>query len=47
MNPEQLLTRDALMHGAITHKNSDEQESHQLNVLVNQLRDLVKMEAIK
>ena len=46
MNPEQLLAKDALAQGAITHKNSDDDcESYQLNFLGDQLRKLIKLEA--
>jgi len=45
MNPEQILAKDALIQGAITSKNIEEQENHQLNILVNQLKELVKQEA--
>jgi hypothetical protein len=47
MNPEQLLAKDALIQGAITYKNPAEQENQQLNVLVNQLKVLIKQEATK
>jgi site-specific recombinase XerD len=47
MNPEQLLTKDALVQGAITYKNSDEQENHQLHMLVTELKELIRMEATK
>jgi hypothetical protein len=38
MNPEQLLTRDALAEGAITHKNQEDIENHQLKILSPQLK---------
>ena len=37
MNPEQLLTKDALTQGAITYQTPAEQENKQLNLLMNQL----------
>jgi site-specific recombinase XerD len=45
MNPEQLLTRDALSDGAITHINSNDLENHQLQILSNQLKRLIRQEA--
>jgi hypothetical protein len=45
MNPEQLLTRDALSDGAITNKDSEDLENHQLQVLRNQLKQLIREEA--
>ena len=45
MNPEQLLTRDALSEGAITHKTADEFENHQLKILYDQLKQLVRQSA--
>lgn len=41
MNPEQLLTRDALADGAVTHKNSESLEDYQLIVLSEQLKQIV------
>jgi hypothetical protein len=38
MNPEQLLSRDALAEGAITHRNAEDLENRQLTILSNQLR---------
>lgn len=46
MNPEQLLTEDALKDGAATHKNTEELENHQLAILSNQLKQLIKQEAV-
>jgi len=43
-NPEQILTRDALSQGAITEKNED-QADHQLAILRQELRQLIKDEA--
>jgi hypothetical protein len=40
--PEQILTRDALSEGAITKVNPAEIENHQLVVLSNQLKELIK-----
>ena len=45
MNPEQLLTRDALAEGATTHKNQDDLENHQLTILSRQLKDLIRQDA--
>ncbi len=45
MNPEQVLARDALSEGAITHKNPEDLENHQLKVLSNQLKQLIREEA--
>jgi hypothetical protein len=45
MNPEQYLTRDALADGAITHKNQEELENHQLTVLGEQLKELIRKDA--
>jgi len=41
MNPERLLTRDALADGAVTHKNSESLEDYQLFVLSEQLKQIV------
>ena len=45
MNPEQLLSRDALSDGAITNKNQTDLENHQLVILSNQLKMLVQQAA--
>ena len=45
MNPEQLLTRDALAEGATTHKNQEDLENHQLTILSNQLKQLIQQAA--
>jgi len=42
-NPEEILTRDALMRGNIT-ETSDQTENHQLSFLAEQLKQLVKKE---
>jgi hypothetical protein len=44
MNREQVLARDALSDGAITHRNSEDLENHQLQVLRNQLKQLIREE---
>jgi hypothetical protein len=44
MNPEQTLARDALSDGAITHKNSTNFENHQLQILINQLKQIIRQE---
>ncbi len=45
MNPEALLTREALTQGAITHKTTEDYENHQLQILSNELKELIKREA--
>jgi site-specific recombinase XerD len=45
MNPEQILTRDALNDGATTHKSPEDFENHQLQILSNQLKQLIRQEA--
>jgi hypothetical protein len=45
MNPEALLTRDALSMGAITTKTGEESETHQLQILSSELREIIKREA--
>lgn len=45
MNPEQLLTRDALSEGAVTYKTADDYENHQLQILGRQLKQLIQKEA--
>jgi site-specific recombinase XerD len=45
MNPEQILTRDALAEGATTHKSQEDFENHQLAILSNQLKQLIRQEA--
>jgi site-specific recombinase XerD len=45
MNPEQTLARDALSDGAITHKSSIDFENHQLQILSNQLKQIIRQEA--
>jgi site-specific recombinase XerD len=45
MNPEQILTRDALNEGAATHKSPEDLENHQLAILSNQLKQLIRQEA--
>lgn len=45
MNPEQLLTRDALNDGAITYKNAEDFENRQLEILSSQLKQLIRQEA--
>ncbi|MBN1358457.1 site-specific integrase [Candidatus Bathyarchaeota archaeon] len=44
MNPEQLLTREALAEGATTYKNQTDLENHQLVLLSNQLKELIRNE---
>jgi len=45
MNPEQLLSRDALSDGATTHKNQEDLENRQLIILSNQLKQLIQQAA--
>jgi hypothetical protein len=45
MNPEQVLTREALSDGATTYKNTEDYENQQLAILSNQLRELIRQEA--
>lgn len=42
-NPEEILTKDALMRGNIT-ETSDKTQNHQLSLLAEQLKQLVKKE---
>jgi len=42
MNPEQVLTREALSSGATTYKNAEDFENHQLAILGNQLKQLIR-----
>jgi len=42
-NPENILTKDALMRGNIT-ETSEQHQSHQLSVLTEQLKLLVRKE---
>lgn len=44
MNPEQLLTKDALTQAAITNMNPTDMENHQLVLLSNQLKELIRNE---
>ena len=45
MNPEQILARDALYDGATTYRNPEDFENHQLTILSNQLKQLIRQEA--
>lgn len=45
MNPEQLLTRDALSEGATTYKTASENQNHQLEILASQLKQLIRESA--
>jgi len=45
VTPEQVLTRDALSQGAITYKTADDYQNHQLQILSNELKQLIKREA--
>ncbi len=44
LNPEQLLAKEALAQGAVTIKAADV-ENHQLAVLANELKQLIRAEA--
>jgi hypothetical protein len=43
--PEQLLAKDTLNEGATTYKTADDFENHQLQILRNQLKQLIRQEA--
>jgi site-specific recombinase XerD len=45
MNPENILARDALVEGAITTRNPEDRENHELAVLRSQLKRLIQEEA--
>jgi hypothetical protein len=45
LNPEQILTRNALAEGAATYKSPEDFENHQLAVLSSQLKQLIRQEA--
>jgi len=45
-NPEEILTKDALVRGNIT-QSGDQAETHQKALLAEQLKDLVKREVSK
>jgi hypothetical protein len=45
MNPEQILTREALSDRAATHRKPEDFENHQLTVLRGQLKKLIQQEA--
>ena len=45
MNPEQLLTRDALAEGAVTKRSREDIENYQLKILSRQLKELIRNEA--
>jgi hypothetical protein len=47
LNPEQILTREALTHGATTVIDAADHENHDLQVLSRTLRDLIRQEASK
>jgi hypothetical protein len=42
MNPEQVLTREALRDGAAQYNNAEDYENHQLAILGNQLKQLIR-----
>jgi hypothetical protein len=42
-NPEEILTRDALMRGNIT-ETQEQYQTHQLSLLADQLKQLIKAE---
>jgi site-specific recombinase XerD len=45
MNPEQLMTKEALSEGATTYKDQDDLENHQLAVLTNHIKQLIHQAA--
>jgi site-specific recombinase XerD len=45
MNPEQVLARDIMTDGAATYKTSEELQNHQLIILRDQLKQLIRQEA--
>jgi hypothetical protein len=47
MNPEQVLTREALTQGAVAYIPPQDKESHDLQVLSQTLRDMIRQEAVK
>lgn len=47
LNPEQILTREALTQGAATVTDAADHENHTLQVLSRTLRDLIRQEASK
>jgi len=46
LNPEQVLTREALTQGATVHVNLEDRENHDLQVLSRTLKDLIRQEAV-
>ncbi len=47
MNPEQLLTRDALAEGAVTRMDPEAFENHQLVLLSRSLKQMIRQEAVQ
>jgi hypothetical protein len=47
MNPEQLLTRDALTEGAVTRMDQETFENHQLALLSRSLKQFIRQEAVQ
>lgn len=45
MNPEQILAREAFSKGATTYQNEEAYQNHQLTVLRDQLKQLLRQEA--
>jgi hypothetical protein len=45
MNPEQILTREALNQGATFHMSPEDFENHQLAILSRSLKQLIREEA--
>jgi site-specific recombinase XerD len=45
-NPEEILTRDALLRGNIT-ETSEQTQNHQLSILAEQLKELIKKEVLE
>jgi len=47
MNPEQVLTREALTQGATVYTTPQDRENHDLQVLSQTLRDMIRQENAK
>jgi hypothetical protein len=45
MNPEQILARNVIIDGAATYKTSEDLQNHQLVILRDQLKQLIRKEA--
>jgi len=47
MNPEQMLTREALSQGATAYTSPEDLENHQLTALSNALKQMIRQEAVQ